>query len=151
MPVVDHVEGDLFASGAAVLVNPVNCVGASGKGLALEFARRFPEMDRSYRAACRRGEVAPGKLHLWSGRHFGIPAVLCFPTKRHWREPSRVEDVEAGLLAMRDLFSGGGARGRVALPRLGCGLGGLSWLAVRPLVEQHLGPLPTPFTVYVPT
>lgn len=141
---VEHVEGNLFESGAAVLVNPVNCVGASGRGLAREFAVRYPHMERGYRAACQRGDLAPGRFYLWRPAALGAPMVLCFPTKRHWRQPSRIEDIEAGLAAVQqiDLPS------PVALPRLGCGLGGLSWDAVRPLVEHYLGPLPGRFAVY---
>jgi O-acetyl-ADP-ribose deacetylase (regulator of RNase III) len=145
---VEQVEGNLFESGAPVLVNPVNCVGASGKGLALEFKRRFPEMEKSYRAFCRRGEMRPGRLHLWRNPP-RCHSVVCFPTKRHWRDRSRIEDIEAGLAALRDLCLGEDL-GWVALPRLGCGLGGLSWDVVGPLVDHYLGRLPEPVKVYRP-
>lgn len=133
---IQLTRGDLFASDAEALVNPVNCVGVMGKGLAAEFKRIFPAGFRAYAAACRRNEVAPGKMFVFpTGLASGPQHVICFPTKRHWRDASRLEDIEVGLVALAEL-----ARSRpfrsIAIPPLGCGLGGLQWDEVRPRIES---------------
>lgn len=134
-----YVEGDFFASPALVLVNTVNTVGVMGKGIAKEFKAIYPEMFERYRELCEREELTIGKLFLYRTPH---KWVLNFPTKRHWRQRSRLEDIDAGLRAFvaqhqaYDLTS-------VAFPQLGCGNGELDWESqVRPLMERHLGPLP---------
>lgn len=128
----------IFDSPATAWVNAVNCVGVMGKGLALEFRVRFPEMFTSYRAACARGELAPGALHVFeaaSGHHPRY--IVNFPTKRHWRDVSRLGDIRTGLnilraeIAQRKITS-------IAIPALGCGLGGLSWAPVFRLIETEL-------------
>lgn len=133
--------GDILTADVTALVNPVNCVGAMGRGLALQFKRAFPENFRAYATACARGEVRPGRMFLFET---GTPAnpryIVNFPTKRHWRARSRMEDIEAGLDALADLI-----RQRdicsVAVPPLGSGLGGLDWGNVRPRIEEALGGL----------
>jgi O-acetyl-ADP-ribose deacetylase (regulator of RNase III) len=112
-----------------------------GRGIALQFKKAFPDNFRDYAAACRRGEVRPGTPHVHDRGEGSTPRyVINLPTKRHWRDLSRLEDVQAGLRALATEL---GRRGiaSVALPPLGCGLGGLSWGSVRPLVEAALGPL----------
>ena len=137
---IELVEnGDILRSAAHALVNTVNCVGVMGKGLALQFKAAFPAMFTAYAAACRRGELAPGRLHT-----FELPDgrwVVNLPTKRHWREPSRLEDVEAGLLALVEWVDARGV-GSVAVPALGCTNGGLPWRAVRPRIEAAFSELP---------
>lgn len=138
-------HGDLFTSQAQTLVNPVNCVGVMGKGLALAFRRRFPAMYVDYVARCRRGEVRPGRPYLFTGT---TPWILNFPTKDHWRNPSRLTFIEDGLKALVDQISIWGIHS-LALPALGCGLGQLSWEEVRPLLVRYLQPLPIPVEVYL--
>lgn len=134
---VDERDGDLLASGAEALVNAVNCAGVMGKGIALEFRRRFPANFAAYRAACAAGEVRVGRMFVCEddGR-----TIVNFPTKKHWRSRSRLQDVADGLddlvwvIREREL-------GSVAVPALGVGNGGLDWAAVSPLVHEKLGAL----------
>jgi len=135
-------EGDLLASGAEALVNPVNCVGVAGKGLALAFRQRWPGAYEEYRRACASGWLRPGRilpvLTPDAPRDTQAVLILHFPTKRHWRTPSRLQDIEYGLEAL-NAYLRAFAVASVAVPALGCGLGGLDWKDVRPLIEAALG------------
>ena len=136
---IHFVQGDLFASGCAALVNPVNCVGVMGKGLALHFRRRFPANFEAYRNACARRAVRPGRCFVFDA-HAGRPRfVVNFPTKRHWRDPSRIEDIALGLDDLAGILRRH-AVDSVAIPPLGCGLGGLPWPRVRALLLDRLAP-----------
>lgn len=140
-------RGDLFAGDSEALVNPVNCVGVMGKGLARVFKQRYPLMFADYRARCRRGEVRAGVVvgFFEEGRW-----IINVPTKKHWRSRSRLEDVEAGIAALR-AFVVENSIASVAVPPLGCGYGGLAWPEVRALLEAGLSELPgTSVVVYVP-
>jgi len=136
---ITYAIGDLFHSPAKVLVNTVNTVGVMGKGIAKDFKAIFPEMFREYQRLCEQKKIDIGKLHLYRGAH---KWVLNFPTKKHWRHPSKPEYIEAGLKA----FVAGYGRhsiATIAFPQLGCGHGELNWeKQVRPLVEKYLGNLP---------
>lgn len=124
---IEHVhDGDIFMSGCDLIVIPVNCVGVMGRGLALEFRKRYPSRTSAYMQACNAKALRPGVLaHSFiNGTRF-----VFFPTKRHWRDPSRLEDVIMGLDAS------------VAIPALGCGLGGLSWDLVRHEIVTRLEPM----------
>lgn len=140
-----YVHASLFRSPARVLVNTVNVVGVMGKGIAKEFKLIFPEMFREYQLRCENKTIDIGKLYLFRGLH---KWVLNFPTKKHWRQPSRPEYLEAGLRA----FVAGYARQgitSIAFPRLGCGNGELSWEhQVRPLMEKYLDRLPIDIFVH---
>ncbi|MGL5928430.1 MAG: type II toxin-antitoxin system antitoxin DNA ADP-ribosyl glycohydrolase DarG [Dermatophilaceae bacterium] len=134
-------EGNLLTEDVEALVNTVNTQGVMGKGVALQFKRAYPEMFQSYEAACRRGDVQPGRLHIWSSDALTGPRfVINFPTKRHWRQPSRLEDIDAGLVALVEAIRERNIRS-IALPPLGCGNGGLDWRDVRPLIERRLAPV----------
>ncbi len=139
------VTGDFWERTAAIRVNTVNCVGVMGKGVALSFKQRFPEMFAAYRADCRRGLVVPGEIRIY--RTPGT--IVNFPTKRHWRNESRLEDIENGLRALRRYLKPHHGE-VVTMPALGCGHGGLDWNVVRPLIEQHLGDLDAEIYVYSP-
>jgi hypothetical protein len=89
------VSGDIFTSRAQTLVNTVNCVGVMGKGIALEFKKRYPAMFEDYVARCRLGQVRLGEPYLF--RDLGGAMILNFPTKDHWRSPSRLKDIDEGL------------------------------------------------------
>lgn len=132
-------HGSIFDSTADVLVCPVNCVGVMGKGLALEFKKRFPKESRWYATACGAGCMDPGTVLAESNIRFAA-------TKNHWRDPSRIEWVEKCLIAMTDDTS---ADRSIALPQLGCGCGGLDWAEVWPLYEKHLGDLPVDVEVWI--
>ena len=118
-----------------------------GKGLALQFKLRYPAMFASYQEACRAGGLRPGLLHIWQSPDG--TQVVNFPTKRHWRDPSRYEDIEAGLNALRSYLEGQGAV-RVAVPPLGCGLGGLDWKRVKAMIERKLAGLPAQILLFEP-
>ena len=141
---VTFVKGDIFSSPAQVLTNTVNCTGAMGKGIALEFKRRCPAMFNDYKDRCDRNEVKPGMPYLWEDDH---KQILNFPTKRHWKEPSLLQDIIDGLEYLSKHYSNMSIQS-LAMPALGCGNGGLSWDKVRPLIEKYLGSLPD-LDVYV--
>ena len=150
-PNILPTSGNLLDADTQALVNPVNCVGVMGKGLALQFKQAFPANYAAYRAACGRGEVQPGRMFVTeTAAQTGPQFLINFPTKRDWRSASRLDDIETGLTALvaevqaRDLRS-------LALPALGCGLGGLDWEAVRPLIVDAFAVLPdVSVLVYVP-
>ena len=137
---IRFVQGNIFDSACEALVNPVNCVGVMGKGLALQFKRRFPANFTSYTAACRRRDLAPGRLHVFDTGAGAPRLIVNFPTKLHWRDPSRLDHVTQGLHALTGAIAANTIRS-IAIPPLGCGLGGLSWPDVRQLILHHLSPL----------
>ena len=140
-----YVQGNLFQSPAQVLVNTVNTVGVMGKGIALEFKRLFPEMYRRYRDLCERGQLDIGMLWLYKTPN---KWVLNFPTKRHWRHPSRVDYVQAGLKKFVESYPDLGIHS-IAFPPLGCGNGQLDFESqVKPLMEAHLRNLPIEVFIY---
>lgn len=144
---VTPLVGNLFESHAQTLVNTVNCVGIMGKGIALEFKARFPEMFRDYVARCKRSEVRLGEPYLWTP--IIPPWVLNFPTKDHWRGLTRVEDVEAGLSFLRAHYKEWGIES-LAVPPLGAGNGGLEWRIVGPTLYRHLSEFDIPVDLYAP-
>ena len=135
---VRYTSDDIFESQAEAIANPVNCVGVSGAGLAKRFARLYPQNDRLYRKACAEGQIRPGRGLITETGQQTPRYIINFPTKRHWHDRSRIEDIRLGLsnlhrqLLRRNITS-------VALPALGAGLGGLDWNEVRGLVENEFG------------
>lgn len=127
------VSGDLFESGASVLVNPVNSVGNGGAGLHKEFKKRFPESFYKYSGACFEGLVTPGRVYptFLEGQ-----TIIHFPTKNHWRDPSQYEWIDAGLVSMHRHLDAIGKK-TVACPALGCGYGGLSFDKVSAAVHRE--------------
>jgi len=140
-------KGDLFESGMQTVVNTVNTVGVMGKGIALEFKRRFPEMFADYQRRCRAGDVRLGEPYLWRG--LVEPWVINFPTKDHWRSVSRLADIERGLSYLAEHVTEWGVTS-LAVPPLGAGSGGLDWATVGPTIYRHLDRLSIPVTLYVP-
>ena len=130
-------SGDFFTEGVEALVNPVNCLGVMGRGLARAFKHKYPENFRAYRSACLRGAVRPGEMFVYETGLAEPRWIVNFPTKRDWRDPSRLEDIDLGLKALvrelcrRDIHS-------IAVPALGCGLGELRWADVFPLLIAGL-------------
>lgn len=118
-----------------------------GKGVALEFKKRWPEMFEDYREECKLGRVQPGQLHLWRNKTELL--VINFPTKRHWRDKSHYEDIDCGLVALHDLLCSI-PQGIVTLPALGCGHGGLNWGVVKAMIEKHLSDVPQHILVFSP-
>jgi len=137
-----HITGNLIVADAEALVSTVNCEGFMGKGIALQFKKAFPENFAAYQRACRAGELQPGKMFVYATESLVNPRyIINFPTKRRWREKSRIEYVESGLKALVEQIRRLGIRS-VAVPPLGCGLGGLKWRDVRPLIERAFATIP---------
>ena len=139
---MEFTKGDLLRADTEAIVNTVNCVGVMGRGLAAQFKRAYPENFKAYEAACQRKEVVPGKMFIFETGQLTNPRfIVNFPTKRHWRDNSRIEDIQSGLAALVSEVKARGIKS-IAIPPLGCGLGGLDWRDVRPLIERAFAPLP---------
>lgn len=139
---ISFAKGNLLTADVEALVNTVNTEGAMGKGIALQFVRAFPEILPPYEAACRSGELRPGKVQVIPRPGLVNPRfIINFPTKRHWRGKSRLADIEAGLIDLVQQVKHLGIRS-IAVPPLGCGLGGLEWSQVRPRIEAAFAALP---------
>ncbi len=142
--------GDLLDSGAQAIVCTVNTKGAMGKGLALSCAERFVGLLRAYTDACERGEIRTGSMWTFdTGLLIGPRLVICFPTKEHWIHPSRIEWVEDGLAALARTIRSEGLES-VAVPPLGCGLGGLDWRSVKARIYSALNDLHATVELYPP-
>ncbi|MCY1058185.1 macro domain-containing protein [Nannocystis sp. SCPEA4] len=135
---IRFVHGNLFDSQAEALVNTVNCVGIMGKGIAYQFKRAFPASSAEYAARCARREIRLGEVT--ASREQGR-MIIQFPTKLHWKSPSKLNDVKTGLHALRQFIDSQKIRS-IALPPLGCGNGGLKWGPVRELIISILDDLP---------
>jgi O-acetyl-ADP-ribose deacetylase (regulator of RNase III) len=135
-------KGDILKADAEALVNTVNCVGVMGRGIALQFRKEYPANFEEYKAVCEQKKLQPGRMLIYELHRMMNPRyIINFPTKRHWKGKSRIEDIDAGLKALieevrtRDIRS-------IAIPPLGCGLGGLEWNDVRPRIEKTFRDLP---------
>lgn len=134
---IERGEGDLLSARVDALVNAVNTVGVMGKGLALQFKKTFPDNFRAYADACAVGQLAVGRMFVFE-RQSAPRFIINFPTKADWRQPSKLEYVSLGLADLAATVSRLGINS-LAMPALGCGLGGLQWSDVRPLIERTFG------------
>jgi O-acetyl-ADP-ribose deacetylase (regulator of RNase III) len=135
---IEYKRGDILKEDAEALVNSVNCVGIMGRGIALQFKNAFPENFKSYASACKRNELQPGRMFVFETGQLTNPRyIINFPTKRHWRGKSRIEDIDAGLVALAEEIRSRNIRS-IAIPPLGSGLGGLDWSDVCPRIEAAL-------------
>lgn len=139
--------GNLLESKAQTLVNTVNCVGVMGKGIALEFKKKFPDMFTDYVKRCERNEVKLGEPYLFKTIFY--PWILNFPTKDHWKAVSRIEDIIKGLKYLIDHYKEWGITS-IAVPPLGCGNGQLEWRIVGPTLYRYLSKLDIPVELYAP-
>lgn len=138
---IEYTSGDILQCEADALVNTVNCVGVMGRGIALQFKNVYPENFKAYEAACKREAVQPGRMFVFETGQLTLPRfIINFPTKRHWRGKSRIEDIDAGLVDLVNVIRDKGIRS-IAIPPLGAGLGGLDWNEVRPRIERALAEL----------
>ena len=128
---IEEVRTSIFECQSKILVNPVNTVGVSGKGLALEFRQRFPDNYDRYRYCCLNGSLSIGKILITKGQ----PIIANIPTKDHWRDPSKIEWVVLGLNKLKTYMVKFN-HSSVAIPKLGCGLGGLDWGIVKPIIHD---------------
>ncbi len=138
MAKIVEIRGNIFETSCQTIVNTVNCVGVMGKGIAFEYRNRYPDMYRAYVNLCDKKQLRPGSLHLWKK---STPWILNFPTKKHWKYPSRIEYIEMGLRKFADTYAQKGITS-IAFPELGTSAGGLEWGQVGPLMLDHLEPLP---------
>ncbi|HTD68761.1 MAG TPA: macro domain-containing protein [Candidatus Limnocylindria bacterium] len=145
-------QGNLLEAHVDAVVNTVNTVGVMGKGIALMFKDKYPENFKAYEVACKAGEVQVGKMFVTAGVELGGPRwIINFPTKKQWRQPTKLEWVRDGLVALKDVIREKQIKS-IAIPPLGCGNGGLDWAVVRPLIEKALGDLKdVEVVVYEPT
>jgi len=139
--------GDILQSGAQTLINTVNCVGVMGKGIALEFKNRFPDMFKEYEQKCQRKEIKPGSPYLYSA--LIPPQIVNFPTKDHWKSVSRLEDIEKGLKILVEHYRDWNITS-LAIPPLGCGNGQLEWRVVGPLIYKYANQMDIPIEMYAP-
>ena len=142
MAQIELRTGDILKADAEAIVNTVNCVGIMGRGIALQFKKAFPANFRAYALACDEGEVQPGRMFVYDTGAFTNPRyIINFPTKRHWKGKSRIEDIDSGLIALAQEVRERGIKS-IAIPPLGAGLGGLDWNDVRPRIEAALRDVP---------
>ena len=136
---INYRVGNIFEEDVEALVNSVNCVGVMGRGIALQFKREFPANYKVYRIACDRNEVEPGRMFVFETGQIANPHyIINFPTKRHWRNKSRLEDIKSGLSDLAEVIRTRQIRS-IAIPPLGSDLGKLNWSEVRALIEDTLG------------
>jgi uncharacterized protein YwgA/O-acetyl-ADP-ribose deacetylase (regulator of RNase III) len=140
--------GNIFNSEAQTLVNTVNCVGIMGKGIAVEFKKRFPEMYKDYIARCEKKSIKPGEPYLFSNGFF-LPQIVNFPTKNHWRAASRIGDIEKGLKILSKKYKEWNIKS-IAIPPLGCGNGQLLWESVGPLIYKYVSEWDIPVVIFAP-
>ena len=138
---ITRTTGDILKSEAEALVNTVNCVGIMGRGIALQFKNAFQDNWEAYARACESREVQPGRMFVHERHRLDNPRfIINFPTKRHWRGKSRIEDIDAGLVDLARVIRERKIRS-ISIPPLGSGLGGLDWAEVRPRIEAALADL----------
>lgn len=128
-------NGDIFNTECEALVNPVNIKGVMGKGLALAFKNKYPAHFENYKRACQSGEMTTEKVLAY--QEINGPMIICLATKADWRDSSKIEYVSAGLDDLANQIKALGIRS-IAIPKLGCGLGGLDWDKVRPLIVEKM-------------
>jgi O-acetyl-ADP-ribose deacetylase (regulator of RNase III) len=139
---IEFKQGDLLEEKTEALVNAINCVGVMGKGIALQFKRAFPDNFKQYKIACDAQKVKPGMMFTVLTESLFHPRyIINFPTKRHWKEKSNLEDVQAGLKALVQEIQQKEIRS-IAVPPLGCGNGGLDWSLVKPSIADAFASLP---------
>lgn len=139
---IELKHGDILKQDAEALVNTVNCVGVMGRGIALQFKQAYPKNYKAYREASDQGRIQPGRMFVVDlNRVLNPKLIINFPTKRHWKGNSRIEDIREGLKDLVRILRERKVRS-LAIPPLGCGLGGLDWNIVRPLIEKALDELP---------
>ena len=139
---IELTVGDILKDDSDAIVNTVNCVGIMGRGIALQFKNVWPENFKAYEMACKRDEVQPGRMFVFDTGQLTSPRyIVNFPTKRHWRGKSRMQDIDLGLTALVAEIEQRGIRS-IAIPPLGSGLGGLEWADVLPRIKLAMQALP---------
>lgn len=138
---IEFTQGDILRADVEAIVNTVNCVGVMGRGIALQFKKAYPANFTAYLEACNNKQVQPGKMFVFDTQQLANPRfIINFPTKRHWKGASRIEDIESGLEALISTIQEKQIKS-IAIPPLGAGLGGLDWTLVRQRIETYLANL----------
>ena len=133
---LELVTGDLLEADTEALVNAVNTEGVMSKGIALQFKRQYPDMFEDYQRACKESQVQPGRMHVYERPDLFNPRyIINFPTKRHWRTLSSIEDIKTGLTALSEEIRQRHIKS-IALPALACGNGDLDWREVLPAIRS---------------
>ena len=133
---ITYKQGNILFEQTDAIINTVNCVGVMGRGIALQFKKSYPDNFKAYKQACDKGEVQPGKMFIYSlGSLFSPKYIINFPTKRHWKGKSNIKDIQSGLLALKNDIQTLEIKS-IAIPPLGCGLGGLNWQDVKQMIEN---------------
>lgn len=140
-----NIRGDILKSTTEAIVNPVNCEGIMGKGLAYQVRNMYPKTYREYKIACKEERLQIGKMH-WTKENNKI--IINFPTKNKWREKSRISYITEGLVSLRYLVKELNITS-IAVPPLGCGLGGLNWSQVSQILTNFLEPISDNVTIYI--
>ena len=140
-------QGDIFDSNAQTLVNTVNCVGVMGKGIALQFKKRFPAMNKDYIKRCEEGKVKLGKPYIYKSTV--TPWIINFPTKDHWRSVSQISDLEEGMKYLLENYKEWDIKS-IAVPPLGSGYGQLEWKVVGRILYHYLKKMDIPVELYTP-
>ena len=141
LEMITLLEGDILKANVEALVNTVNCVGVMGKGIALQFKKAFPENFREYKKICDSKELSLGKLFVFETRQITNPKyIVNFPTKNHWKGKSNLSDIETGLRELAKWIKDSQIKS-IAIPPLGCGLGGLDWDDVLRQIKGALNPI----------
>lgn len=139
---IKYKSGNIFEEKSEAIVNTVNCMGIMGRGIALQFKKNYPANFNAYASACKQNEVKPGEMFIFETDIGCNPQyIINFPTKRHWRAKSRLEDIKSGLHALAKVIEERNIKS-IAIPPLGCGLGGLNWPEVRQLIIEAFNNLP---------
>ena len=147
---IKYKNGNIFDEDVEAIVNTVNCVGVMGRGLALQYKKTFPDNFKAYLIACKNGEVIPGKMYVYNtGQIFNPKYIINFPTKRHWKAKSKIEDISNGLDDLVRVIREYNIKS-IAIPPLGSGLGGLNWKDVKDLINQRLSHIDCNIIVFEP-
>ena len=143
---ISYNSGNIFRCNADIYVNPVNCVGVMGAGLALSFKNKFPDMFFDYQLKCLKKQLTIGNPYVWSN---GKISIVNFPTKNHWKNPSSYSYIEKGLIWLKSYLIDKEGK-TIAIPALGCGYGGLEWTEVKTMLIHHLTDVKTNVIIFPP-
>jgi len=147
---IKEINGNLFDSHCFTYINPVNCIGDMGAGIAIGFKMRFPKYYEDYRGECLRKGIDIGMLYLYDNGmsdKFSPGQICSFPVKKHWKENSKIEWIEKGLLLIMEYAD---TLKSIAIPAVGCGCGGLNWDKIRVLIHDILSNYPMRVELYMP-
>lgn len=147
---IEYKTGDILSEDVEAIVNTVNCVGVMGRGLALQYKNKYPQNFKEYERACKKEMVKPGKMFVYQTGQLTNPKyIINFPTKRHWKDKSKIEDIEAGLDDLLQVIQKLHIKS-IAIPPLGSGLGGLEWKVVKKIIEEKLSNIDCAIRVFEP-